>query len=148
MLHVRSRRPIIPVYPDVYPFLDKPAPLVGQYTSECHSLITRFLRYYLAKPRTLGVELTTPPNSSFESIFAACRAIVSSTKDSGDLYDQVRMQLERCVGELAQDLGDKKERGVRWIKPFNEACVWFEGRVVSVKTSRFEVRGLNDCISA
>jgi hypothetical protein len=55
------------------------------------------------------------------------------TKDSGDLYDQVRMQLERCVGELAQDLGDKKEKGVQWIVPFNEVCAWFEGRVVSLE---------------
>ena len=61
----------------------------------------------------------------------ACRTIVSATKDSGDLYDKVKMQLERCVGELAQGLSDKKEKGVQWIKPFNETCEWFEGRVVS-----------------
>ena len=58
--------------------------------------------------------------------------MVSVTKDSGDLYDQVKMQLERCVGELAQELGDRKEKGVQWIKPFNETCAWFEERVVSV----------------
>jgi len=76
--------------------------------------------------------LPLPPNSSYENVFTACRMIVSTTKNSGDLYDQVRMQLERCVGELAQDLGDKKEKGVQWVKPFNEICAWFEGRVVSV----------------
>ena len=117
---------------DVCAILDKPAPLVGQYTSECHSLITRFLRHYLTKPRSLGAVLPPPQTSSFETVFAACRSIVSTTKDSGDLYDQVRMQLERCVGELVQALGDKKEKGVQWIKPFNEICAWFEGRVVSV----------------
>ena len=135
--------------PNVCTILDKPAPLVGQYTSECYSLITRFLRYYLTKPRSLGAGLTPPPNSSFENIFAGCRTIVSAAKDSGDLYDQVKMQLERCVGELAQDLGDKKEKGVRWIKPFNETCVWFEGRVVSTEQTvpRFGTRALNDYIS-
>ena len=136
--------------PNVCITLDKPAPLVGQYTSECHSLITRFLRHYLTKPRSPGVGLTPPPNSSFESIFAACRTIVSGAKDSGDLYDQVKMQLERCVGELAQGLGDKKEKGVRWIKPFNETCVWFEGRVVSSNQTvpRLEAPALNGRIPA
>lgn len=75
---------------------------------------------------------------------------MSTTKNSGDLYDQVKMQLERCVGELAQDLGDKKEKGVQWIKPFNEICEWFEGRVVSVDRIilRSEVQTLNGCIAA
>ena len=138
------------VRPNVRTILDKPAPLVGQYTSECYSLVTRFLRYYLTKPRSLGPALTPPPNSSFENIFAACRTIVSSTKDPGDLYDQVKMQLERCVGELAQELSDKKEKGVQWIKPFNETCSWFEGRVVSVDQiiPRFEAQALNGCVSA
>jgi cullin-4 len=135
--------------PNVCTILDKPASLVGQYTSECYTLITRFLRYYLTKPRSLGATLSPPPNSSFENIFTACRTIVSTTKDPGDLHDQVRMQLERCVGELAQDLGDKKEKGVRWIKPFNETCAWFEGRVVSADriTPRLEVQTLNGFIS-
>lgn len=119
-------------YPDISVILDKPAPLVGQYTTECHSLVIRFLRYYLVKPRSHAATLPPPPHSSFENIFSACRTIVSITKGSGDLYDQVKMQLERCVGELAQDLGGKKEKGVQWIKPFNETCAWFEGRVVSV----------------
>jgi len=119
-------------HPNLCIVLDKPAPLVGQYTSECYTLITRFLRYYLAKPRSREADLAPPPNSSFESIFTACRTVVSVSKGSGDLYDQVRMQLERCVGELSQDLSDKKEKGVQWIKPFNETCAWFEGRVVSV----------------
>lgn len=52
-------------------------------------------------------------------------------KDPSDLYDQVKVQFERCVGELAQDLNNKKEKGIQWIKPFNETCMWFEGRVVS-----------------
>jgi len=112
--------------------LDKPAPLVGQYTSECHTLIARFLRHYLTKPRSPGAVLPPPPSYSYESIFTACRTIASTAKNSGDLYDQVKMQLERCVGELAQGLGDKKEKGVQWIKPFNEICAWFEERVVSV----------------
>ena len=120
------------VHPNAYVILDKPMPLVGQYTTECYSLITRFLRYYLVKPRPHAPVLPPPPNSSFENIFSACRTIVAVMKDSGDLHDQVKMQLERCVGELAQDLGDKKEKGVKWIKPFNETCAWFEGRVVSV----------------
>ena len=135
MLRVRPANPLSRSPPNTYTILDKPAPLAGQYTSECHSLITRFLRYYLTKPRPLGAvhpqPPNPPPNSSYETIFSAWRTIVSATKNSGDLYDQVRMQLERCVGELAQDLGDKKEKGVQWIKPFNDICEWFEGRVVS-----------------
>ena len=119
-------------HPNVCAILDKPAPLVGQYETECHTLVTRFLRYYLTKPRSNAAGLPSPPNSSFENIFSACRTIVYVTKGSGDLYDRVKMQLERCVGELAQDLGDKKEKGIQWIKPFNETCAWFEGRVVSV----------------
>jgi len=121
------------IHPNFCAILDKPAPLVGQYTAECSHLITRFLRHYLTKPRSRAPGLPSPPNSSFENIFSACRTIVYVTKGSGDLYDQVKMQLERCVGELAQDLSDKKEKGIQWIKPFNETCVWFEGRVVSVE---------------
>lgn len=70
-------------------------------------------------------------------------------KNPSDLYDQVRMQLERCVGELAQDLGDKKEKGIQWLKPFNETCTWFEGRVVSAHQifPLFKARLLNDHIS-
>jgi cullin 4 len=118
-------------HPYVCTVLDKPLPLVGQYASECFVIITRFLRYYLTKPRSVVAALPPPSNSSFEVIFAACRTIVSATKDPSDLYDQVKMQFERCTGELAQELGDKKEKGVQWIKPFNETCVWFEERVVS-----------------
>ena len=122
----------LPAHSKVYITLDKPQPLIGKYSSECFSLITRFLRYYLTKPRSAAAAFPPPPNSSFENIFTACRTIASATKDPSDLYDQVRIQFERCVGELAQDLGDKKEKGVQWIKPFNETCAWFEGRVVSV----------------
>lgn len=126
--------------------LDKPAPLAGQYVTECNSLITRFLRFYLVKPRPHSPALSPPPNSSFENIFSACRTIMSVTKDSDDLYDHVRMQLEKCVGGLAQDLSDKKEKGVEWIKPFNETCAWFEGRVVSAKQiiPRTEAQAVND----
>jgi cullin-4 len=136
-------------HPNLCTIPDKPAPLVGQYTSECYTLITRFLRYYLTKPRSLGAVLAPPPDSSFENTFAACRTVVSATKDSGDLYDQVRMQLERCVGELAQNLSDKKEKGVQWIKPFNETCAWFEGRVVRANQiiPRVEAQALNGCVS-
>ena len=132
--------------PNVYVILDKPMPLVGQYTTECYSLTTRFLRYYLVKPRPHAPVLPPPPNSSFENIFSACRTIVAVMKDSGDLHDQVKMQLERCVGELAQDLGDKKEKGVKWIKPFNETCAWFEERVVSMDDTfpRSEVQVVDD----
>lgn len=132
--------------PNVYVILDKPMPLVGQYTTECYSLIARFLRHYLVKPRPHAPELSPPPNSSFENIFSACRTIVAVTKDSGDLYDQVKMQLERCVGELAQDLSDKKEKGVKWIKPFNETCAWFDERVVSANHMfpRSEVQVVDD----
>ena len=117
-------------HPDVCTVIDKPFPLAGKYASECFNLITRFLRYYLTKPRSVAAAIPAPPGSSFELIFVACRTIVSATSDPSDLYDQVKVQFERCVGELAQDLDDKKEKGVQWIKPFNEICVWFEGRVV------------------
>ena len=132
-------------HPNVCAILDKPAPLLGQYTTECYSLITRFLRYYLTKPRPHVPGLPPPSNSSFENIFTACRTIVYATKSSGDLYDQVRMQLEKCVGELAQDLGDKKEKGIQWIKPFNETCTWFGGRMVSVEQmiSHSEAQAIN-----
>lgn len=58
------------------------------------------------------------------------------------------MQFERCAGELAQDLGDKKEKGIQWIKPFNETCAWFEERVVSADkvTPCFGPQGLTLCV--
>lgn len=136
------------VHPTVRVILDKPAPLVGQYTLECFGLVTRFLRYYLTKPRSPEAALPPPPNSSFENVYAACRTIVSATKDPSELYDQVRMQFERCTGDLSRDLSEKKERGVQWIKPFNETCEWFERRVVSVPNGSISTQVLKCYIFA
>ena len=73
---------------------------------------------------------------------------MSATKDPSELYDQVRMQFERCTGDLSRDLSEKKERGVQWIKPFNETCEWFERRVVSVPNGSISTQVLKCYIFA
>lgn len=52
--------------------------------------------------------------------------------DKGEgLYENVKLELERCVGSLARELLQDSQDGVQWLISFIESCAWFEKQAVS-----------------
>jgi cullin-4 len=111
---------------------DNPAPLEA-FGDGCYNTVVRFLKVFLLRDNK-----HLP--ASYESVYNACRTVVTVSGKGDGLYDNLRMSLEKCAGELGKELLNEKRRGVKWVVAFNEICAWFGAKVVSVVACpRFEV---------
>lgn len=106
---------------------DKPLPpyKLDEFADQCLNTVDSFLRAFLVRDNKL-----LP--ASYEAVYQACRTVVVSAGRGEALYSRLKQTLEKCVRDLSKELLAGNEKGVRWIVPFNEVCVWFERRVVSV----------------
>lgn len=72
---------------------------------------------------------------TYERIFSACRNVVFFAKKGEGLYENLRVEVERCTLELARVLRHDARTGVEWCKAFIEASEWYQKRVVSIRFS-------------
>ncbi|EMD41477.1 hypothetical protein CERSUDRAFT_110046 [Gelatoporia subvermispora B] len=78
-----------------------------------------------------------PLPATYEEVYRACRATVCTTRAGEQLFEGVKMELEKCVGGLAMALSqvkaktkdEEKREEVEWLEPFIEVCAWFEKQV-------------------
>ena len=68
--------------------------------------------------------------ASYERISEACRSVVWSANKGDGVYENFKLELERCIGELNRLLRNEEKQGVDFMIPFIDACQWFEKQVV------------------
>ena len=88
----------------------------------------RAIRALLAKPS--NPDAREPLPDTYEKIYASCRAVVTAAHKGEGLYDHVKQEVERCVGNVAQLLVHDNHQGVQWLAYFSDICKWFEQQVV------------------
>ena len=93
---------------------------------DAFALVRRCVRITL----TRGTDDVLP--ASPEGIYSACRSIVSVSNKGEGLYGNLKLELEQCVGRLANDLLAETEDGMQWVSFFVQVTQWFETQVVSV----------------
>ena len=89
------------------------------------ALVRRAIRVILAK----GTTETLP--ATYAKIYAACQAVVSNAHKGEGIYENLKLEMERCFGSLLKGLLETSHVGVAWLQPFIEACNWFDKQVVS-----------------
>ncbi|KAI0651391.1 Cullin-domain-containing protein [Trametes meyenii] len=99
------------------------APVAASANEADYALVRRTIRALL-DPKEQGALPAT-----YDRVSRACRAAVSEAGRGEGLYDAVKMDLERCVGNIERALVNEERRGVEWLVPFTEACAWFERQV-------------------
>lgn len=68
---------------------------------------------------------------TYERIYSACQTTVITAQKGENIYENLKLEMERClVGLVRQLLGEEKS-GVEWIATFNEVCEWFTKQIVS-----------------
>ena len=88
--------------------------------------------------RILTREAEVPVKHSYESIYAACRALVTLYDKGEGIYGNFKIDLEQSLGRLADHLETFQAEGpeasdapgVKWIEEFVKACRWFEEQIV------------------
>ncbi|KAJ3485804.1 hypothetical protein NLI96_g4680 [Meripilus lineatus] len=66
---------------------------------------------------------------TYERIFNACRTVVSVAQKGEGLYENLKIEVERCNNELARVLKGDTRNGVEWLVALVEASEWYEKRV-------------------
>ena len=69
--------------------------------------------------------------ATHQTIYSACRTVVSIAKRGDGLYNVLQMELERYVNVLVKECTRKGRGPVEWIGLFVSTCTSFETRVVS-----------------
>ena len=101
----------------------------------CHSVQIYIERHFDADFALLKRSLTVlfSPGQhlpgSYERIYSACRVCVVHRGEG--LFDALKIEVEKCVVDVAKRLQSDPKQGVQWLNTFVEACEWFEGQVVS-----------------
>jgi len=88
--------------------------------------VRRCIRTLLTKGTTETLPIT------YEAIYLACRSIVCVADKGEGLYENLKIELERSLSRLANELVDEKGTEGQWIAAFVQACDWFEKQVVSI----------------
>jgi cullin-4 len=68
--------------------------------------------------------------ATYEAIYTACQAIVTVSQQGEDLYNIVRVELEKSITQLSRALFLSTEKDITWIATFNKALVWLEQQIV------------------
>lgn len=89
------------------------------------ALVRQTIRVLLTKGTT------DPLPGTYARIYSACQAVVCDAQRGEGLYDNLKLELERCLGNILNDLVRDERTGVAWLEPFVQACEWFWKRVVS-----------------
>jgi len=69
--------------------------------------------------------------TSYEGIYNACQSVVAISHLGRDLYNTLKLELEKSIGNLANELCLSAEIDTGWIIFFNETFKWFEKQIVS-----------------
>lgn len=86
--------------------------------------------------RSIRTILTRDPGpadilpASYEAIYTACQVIVTVSQQSEDLYNHVKMELGKSIGQLSRALVVSTEKDIAWIITFNKALAWLERQIV------------------
>ncbi|OBZ79494.1 Cullin-4 [Grifola frondosa] len=67
--------------------------------------------------------------ATYEQIYRTCKSVVCDHGKGEGLYENVKLELEKCVGALASSLLRDGRGSVSWLIPFIESCAWFEKQV-------------------
>jgi cullin-4 len=55
-------------------------------------------------------------------------------EDKGEgLYDTLKLEFERCTGQLSKILTQLDVKGIEWIRHFVDVCEWFNTQTVCTK---------------
>ncbi|KZT09051.1 Cullin-4B [Laetiporus sulphureus 93-53] len=87
------------------------------------ALVKRSIRVLLSKDSRDVLPAT------YDQIYRACRSAVCVHGRGEGLYENVRLELERCIGGLANGLLQSRAEAVEWLVAFNDVCAWFERAV-------------------
>lgn len=105
-------------------------PSESDYTED-YKCVLRAIKALLSGPAVNDIKELLRDN--YETIYTACRAVVTAAHLGEGLYVHVKQEFERCVGTLARSLIDEGRQGVQWLVSFNDTCKWFEQQVVSLR---------------
>ncbi|KZT68852.1 Cullin-domain-containing protein [Daedalea quercina L-15889] len=103
-------------------------PSTGGPGDKDFALATRSVRVLLDKHDRDGLPV------AYEYVYRACRSVVDVYNRGEGLYENVRLELEKCVGTLAKELLQVKAEEVEWLVSFNETCAWFEKRTAILQS--------------
>ena len=96
-----------------------------------YALLRRAVKILLTPPEETGVSAVGSLPATYDRISRACRGVVAEAGKGEGLYDIVKMELERCVGQVERLLASDEHRSIEWLVPFTQKCEWFEKQVVS-----------------
>ncbi|TFK28425.1 Cullin-4B [Coprinopsis marcescibilis] len=71
---------------------------------------------------------------TYEKIFATCKSSVTVYDNGPQLYDDMRIGLERAMRGLAENMIGSDKRGIKYVAYFAEWCNWFEGKVALLQS--------------
>ena len=74
---------------------------------------------------------STTRSSSYESVFLACQVLVGTLGKGSDVYGDLRMAIEKCVGEIAKTLLTPSSTDFSWSRTLLKAWEWMSRRIVS-----------------
>ncbi|PSS22629.1 hypothetical protein PHLCEN_2v3056 [Hermanssonia centrifuga] len=92
------------------------------YDSE-YKLCIRAIRVLLTRENPESLPGT------YEKIYSACRAVVCAAQKGEGLYEHLKLEIERCIGNLQRKLVEDGSKDVEWLCPFTESCNWFAKQV-------------------
>ena len=82
-----------------------------------------------------------PLPATYERIYSACRAVVCDAKKGEGVYDNVKLEIERCCGRLFEELRNSSSAGVEWLEPFKQVCEWYDKQVVCARDVYARLKG-------
>ncbi|KAF9258223.1 hypothetical protein L218DRAFT_840673, partial [Marasmius fiardii PR-910] len=91
------------------------------------SVIKRFLKMIL----TRGADFNRLPDTC-GGIYNRCRAVVCKQGRGGDLYNDIKLELEQCMIRLARELMESNAhvQGAEWTQLLVEVCDWYHDQEV------------------
>ncbi|KAI0735750.1 Cullin-domain-containing protein [Earliella scabrosa] len=98
-----------------------------------YALVRRTVKILLTPEDNTAPQGATLP-ATYDRISRACRAVVAEAGKGEGLYDVVKMELERCVGQLERMLVNDPRKSVEWLIPFTEHCAWFQKQVALLQS--------------